>query len=893
MSRPRLSFDATDGGEGGGGDDVLRSALLRGALSVAVSDADIRRDLSADVDSANGGGGGGVGSGGGGSGRKSRASTLESILNPIETDYILRVRSTKTVKFDDASARKLLSADSRGMQDFQPYVLSKRYVDVRNLASSLRRRAEDIVKHYGHKGGGKSSPKKKKKASGSYFLSGLGQALATPMGLVQYATNSEPRKSNLGGELDAVFKGAKHNGSKKGEGDLDSAGRRGLQRRASECLHAKAPPFARRLMVGVDEFYEAIYSEKRQFRHKSNYEHVKTVAERRKAIVNKAFAGLIDALADADVASAKERSPDAVPEAVDELVGRLERFLLTDVVEQEDEEEEEEEKEEPSAFQAAADAKAEASVKASAVTTRRRRSLIDREQEEEQIQNAKEVVVAEPTEDDDASVIARESAEEGADEPTARVDGDREADVEAATYAGLLPEDPVDFAIVVALGALAFKYLEGRTAEVPLDLLVAFGAACGMTGYRLGGEAAAKVEKPAATRSATHRGAVSYAKTAAEAPPAKAVELKQEVGEGKENAAVARPHVAPPRTGPGPGRGMGGMDRRSRMERSSGSRGFAEKQRRESLGLLQASLKSMRDVKSKGELTGGEGAEMPAPPPPAKTFPKFPDGAAIGSHLNCWSSPPSSNFQVRGPNYLKDKKKVSSGEYLFPCRGCDLFLTDLAPTDMGRNRAILKGTLRDVPTFIVNYRLPWGVFLSYHEIPARFLPFLRRGHGHGNLDEPLPSTSDWSPAERAMCDFLLSDGKERDERWKMVPVVVEGPWVVKRVVGGKPAIVGQKLPVSYVYGPAEGGLAEYLEADLDIVSSAAARNILAVVRSYTQVLTIDLGYVVQGNKIEELPERMMLGLRLHGLDPLTAELLPEMEDTTAVPELSDDGYDTD
>jgi len=278
---------------------------------------------------------------------------------------------------------------------------------------------------------------------------------------------------------------------------------------------------------------------------------------------------------------------------------------------------------------------------------------------------------------------------------------------------------------------------------------------------------------------------------------------------------------------------------------------------------------------------------------PAKTFEKFTDGAALGSQLSCWSSPASKNFHVRGPNYLKDKKKVPSADYLFPCRGCDLFLTDNPPENLGRNRSILNGKLRDVPTFIINYRLPWGVFLSYHEIPERFIPFLRRGNGHGDLSAPLPSMADMTAGERAMCNFLLSDTEEKNEVLKIVPMVVEGPWVVKRVVGGKPAIIGTKMPINYVYQPPEKGLAEYLEADLDIVSSAAARNILAVVRSYTQSLTIDLGYVVQGNNHDELPEQMMLGLRIHGLDPLAAELLPEFDDGMVVPELDEDtGYDT-
>jgi hypothetical protein len=69
--------------------------------------------------------------------------------------------------------------------------------------------------------------------------------------------------------------------------------------------------------------------------------------------------------------------------------------------------------------------------------------------------------------------------------------------------------------------------------------------------------------------------------------------------------------------------------------------------------------------------------------------------------------------------------------------------------------------------------------------------------------------------------------QHKDKVWKIVPVVVEGPWIVKQAVGGKPAIIGTKLPVSYIYQPAEGDKALYLEADLDIVASSAARGMQA------------------------------------------------------------------
>jgi hypothetical protein len=194
------------------------------------------------------------------------------------------------------------------------------------------------------------------------------------------------------------------------------------------------------------------------------------------------------------------------------------------------------------------------------------------------------------------------------------------------------------------------------------------------------------------------------------------------------------------------------------------------------------------------------------------------------------------------------------------------------------NAGILGGKLREKPTFILNFRLPWGIFLAYFEIPERFLPFVRAAHEEGYDKSLLPSIDDMSPSDRCVARFCQSPQSVKNKTLKIVPVVVEGPWVVRSVVGGKPAIIGNKLPVTYHYSPAEGNKALYLEADLDIVSSSAARGILSVTRTYTQVLTIDLGFVVQGNKTDELPEQMLIGSRLHGIDPLTAPPYPLTRD---------------
>ena len=65
-------------------------------------------------------------------------------------------------------------------------------------------------------------------------------------------------------------------------------------------------------------------------------------------------------------------------------------------------------------------------------------------------------------------------------------------------------------------------------------------------------------------------------------------------------------------------------------------------------------------------------------------LPLFPKGAALGSHFNCYSLPACENFYVRGPKYLKDRVKIESGDFLFPVRGVDLFLTDTPPENAGR-----------------------------------------------------------------------------------------------------------------------------------------------------------------------------------------------------------------
>jgi len=99
-------------------------------------------------------------------------------------------------------------------------------------------------------------------------------------------------------------------------------------------------------------------------------------------------------------------------------------------------------------------------------------------------------------------------------------------------------------------------------------------------------------------------------------------------------------------------------------------------------------------------------------------------------------------------------------------------------------------------------------------------------------------------------EFPIKDFK--NQRFKLIPAIKEGPWMVKKVVGsGKPAIIGTKLTQRFFRGN------NYLELDLDISSSSVAAGIVSVCRGYASNLDIDLAFCLQGENEEELPEKLL------------------------------------
>lgn len=149
---------------------------------------------------------------------------------------------------------------------------------------------------------------------------------------------------------------------------------------------------------------------------------------------------------------------------------------------------------------------------------------------------------------------------------------------------------------------------------------------------------------------------------------------------------------------------------------------------------------------------------------------------------------------------------------------------------------------------VFNFIVPWGNFQTY---------LIRPDADNG----PYSTRHADRPSEKAWRTFLESDTEYRNKVLKFIPRIVAGPWMVKKMVGSTPAIIGQKLPVSYSGSTEEN----YLEVSLDVTQGPALGNTIAnTVAGKADVVTVDLGFAIQGQDADgTLPEQMLGLARLH------------------------------
>lgn len=117
--------------------------------------------------------------------------------------------------------------------------------------------------------------------------------------------------------------------------------------------------------------------------------------------------------------------------------------------------------------------------------------------------------------------------------------------------------------------------------------------------------------------------------------------------------------------------------------------------------------------------------------------------------------------------------------------------------------------------------------------------------------EPTPSVRVNSEGSALWDRFLHGDDEFRKKRFKLIPGIPEGPWVVKKSVGAKPVILSHGLTTTYFQG------AHYLEVVVDVASDRIAKHVSSLCRSQSTALKVDMGFVVEAQEESELPETLI------------------------------------
>ncbi|XP_068663462.1 protein ENHANCED DISEASE RESISTANCE 2-like isoform X2 [Aristolochia californica] len=208
-----------------------------------------------------------------------------------------------------------------------------------------------------------------------------------------------------------------------------------------------------------------------------------------------------------------------------------------------------------------------------------------------------------------------------------------------------------------------------------------------------------------------------------------------------------------------------------------------------------------------------------------------------------WAETDASTFLIRGKNYLNDHHKVKATGTLFQMVAADWLRSDKREDDLGgRPGSIVQKYAEQGGKeffFIVNIQVPGS---TTYNLALYYM-----------LDSPVEEIP-------LLDSFIKGDDAYRNSRFKLIPYISKGSWIVKQSVGKKACLVGQALDLNYFHG------SNYLEIDVDVGSSTVARGVVSLVLGYLNNLVIEMAFLLQANTHEELPEALLGTCRLNQLD---------------------------
>ncbi|KAG9456242.1 hypothetical protein H6P81_000750 [Aristolochia fimbriata] len=213
---------------------------------------------------------------------------------------------------------------------------------------------------------------------------------------------------------------------------------------------------------------------------------------------------------------------------------------------------------------------------------------------------------------------------------------------------------------------------------------------------------------------------------------------------------------------------------------------------------------------------------------------------------NCWTSPGGQTFKIRGKTYLTDYSKVIGGDPLLKLLAVDWFIADDKIDGAALNPKCLVQSE-------AGKKLPFILVINL-QVPAKPNYSLVLYYG---AERPIRKGS-------LLSKFVDGTDVFRDSRFKLIPSIAEGYWMVKRAVGTKACLLGKAVTCRYLRQD------NFLEIDVDIGSSSVARSIISLVLGYVTSLTVDLAILIEAKEENELPEYILGTVRLNRVRPDSA-----------------------
>lgn len=250
-----------------------------------------------------------------------------------------------------------------------------------------------------------------------------------------------------------------------------------------------------------------------------------------------------------------------------------------------------------------------------------------------------------------------------------------------------------------------------------------------------------------------------------------------------------------------------------------------------------------------------------------------------------WSALQGREFRVRGSSYMSTKQKEPSAESLYVCVAADFYYAPKKNDHLAR-----KVELPTTPPDAWDAGVP-PLLIVHLQVPVCAPSLFATGDGPGYdivlymcLREGTAEKAKTEPGRRRALELLQGfcsqeTSKQRD-RLKVVPRMIN---IEQCHSDGLLSNTEKKLLVAYrekpvLTRPQHRFFAgeNYFEVCLDVHKYAyLARKGLHAFRPRIKHLVFDLGLVLQGNQKDELPEVMLGGVRLRGLDFTSQETLED------------------